>query len=238
VTPLRGVTGTVLLAGLAGVVIVGMYSLGLELRDGRWHVALGTLFVLVVLAIIASAVRLWMIGGFVSINAYPRPSRGLGDEPEDDEDLEQMASTLDHFLSHMPAPRRRALLVERLDAASLAAATLDLATGIGIIHYVSSRAARNGILHHVSAAMRDALDNPDLAGAFGEDEVAESVVSVEADGEEALLEQLTHYLANTKEPRRAEVLAATFSEEMLAATIVEFADGQALRELLERAGEQ
>jgi hypothetical protein len=128
--------------------------------------------------------------------------------------------------------------MERLDADGLAEATLELATSIGIIHYVSSRAARHGLLNEVATAMRKALDNPSLAGAFGDDEVAESVVLADPDGEEALLEQLTFYLANTDKSRRAEVLAATLSEEMLAATIVEFADGAALRELLERASEQ
>ena len=82
--------------------------------------------------------------------------------------------------------------------------------------------------------MREQHANPHWAHAFEGDELAEQILLAEPESEADLADQLRHFLADTKPEHRVGVLAATLPEDLLAGSIVAYAEPAQLIALLER----
>jgi hypothetical protein len=221
------------------VFVLGLFSTAAALLKGKWVIAFGTLGVTVLLGVLAGMLRLWMRAAAIAW-------QGSDDDESDDLTLGEVLAKarlhddrernddLESWLAQLAPKKRRKLLVSKLKDSTLAAEALRIATGIGMATYIAQRATRQGILSMVHEALREQYSNPLWAHAFEGDELTEQMLLAEPECEEDLAEQLRHFLADTKEEHRVSVLAATLPEDLLAGSIVAYADPEQLIALLER----
>ncbi len=221
------------------VFVLGLFATAAALLKGQWVMALGSLGVTVLIALLAGMLRLWMRAIAIALR---QPSNNESDEltlgdvfaAAHEHDERDKHSDLEMWLEQLAPKKRRKLLVSKLEDTVLAAEALRIATGIGMAAYIAHRAMRQGIASMVHEALREQHANPHWAHAFEGDELAEQILLAEPESEAELADQLRHFLADTKPEHRVGVLAATLPEDLLAGSIVAYADPQQLIALLER----
>ena len=222
------------------VFLLGLLSTAAGLIRGQWLMALGSLGVTVLLGILAGMIRLWMRAAALAGHQNILRQEGgleLGEvlAQAQREDDETGRSNLEIWIESLAPKKRRKLLTSKLEDTTLAAAALSIATGIGMTAYVANRAQRQGILPLVTEALREQHANPHWEHAFDFDELCELALMSDAQNEEELAEAMRLFLADTKPEHRVDVLAATLPEDLLAGSIVAYAEPNQLIELLERS---
>ena len=222
------------------VFLLGLLSTAAGLVRGQWLMALGSLGVTVLLGILAGMIRLWMraaaIAGHQNIlrqDGALELSEVLAKAQQEDEETGR--SNLELWIESLAPKKRRKLLVSKLEDTTLAAEALRIATGIGMTAYVAHRAERQGIVSMVAEALREQHANPHWEHAFDFDELCELALMSDAENEQELAEAMRLFLADTKPEHRIDVIAATLPEDLLAGSIVAYAEPNQLIELLERS---
>ena len=231
---------SVLLGFTLVVFVLGLLSTAAGLLRAQWLIAFGSLGVTVLVALLAGMLRLWMRAAAIAgRQKVLREDDELGfsdvlAQARQEED-EEANSNLEIWIDSLAPKKRRKLLVSKLADTTLAAEALRIATGIGMTSYVARRACRQGILSRVAEALREQHANPHWKHAFDFDEFCELALRAEAETEDELAEALRLFIADTKAEHRVDVLAATLPEDLLAGSIVAYAEPEQLIELLERS---
>jgi hypothetical protein len=222
------------------VFVLGLFSTAAALLEGHWTRAFGSLGVTVLLGLLAGILRLWMRATAIALRQIALQTDdgqlSLGDvlaQAHQSVELEKRGG-LESWLETLSPKKRRKLLTAKLEEQALAEAALRIATAIGMASYIARRATRQGLLPMISEALREQHANPLWAHAFEFDELTEFLLKDDPHDEEALAEQLRHFLADTKAEHLVSVLAATLPEDLLAGSIVAYAEPEQLVALLER----
>jgi hypothetical protein len=222
------------------VFVLGLLSTAAGLLRAQWLIAFGSLGVTVLVALLAGMLRLWMRAAAIAgrqKDLREDDELGFSDvlaQARQEED-EEARGNLEIWIDSLAPKKRRKLLVSKLADTTLAAEALRIATGIGMTSYVARRACRQGILSSVAEALRAQHANPHWKHAFDFDEFCELALRAEAETEDELAEALRLFIADTKAEHRVDVLAATLPEDLLAGSIVAYAEPEQLIELLERS---
>jgi hypothetical protein len=231
--------GTLLIITLM-VFVVGLFSTAAALLRGAWMAALGTLSVAILLGLLAGILRLWMRAATIAMQQVTMredlDDLSLGNvlAKARRHETQEAQADIEHWLEDMAPKTRRKLLANKLDDLVLAREALRIATGIGLTAYVAHRAVHQGIVSLVHDALREQHESPHWAHAFEGDELTQQILQSEPAAEEDLADQLRHFIADTKPEYRVPVLAATLPEDLLAGSIVAYADAAQLLELLEQ----